>query len=236
MIRKVSLEGPQVRKARTNIADGLEGGEVFLYWDASVPPLLDLRRRLKAVSDFLDALIREGFSLAKSLELAAQWDAIFRKGSLLPVTHVDLRVACGGSLEEYRRIVGDLHRRLSEFIHGVVVHRRDEAIREGRREGREDPLVHPYRWLKPDLVPPASFLRCEPHLTVGLSGVVADPSRTDEEFRKAWLPYFSRSGQRETSLEEFNAEVDGWLPCLPVFDLPELTGEVRKGATTCGLL
>ena len=35
------------------------------------------------------------------------------------------------------------------------------------------------------------------------------------KFRKAWLPYFCRSGQRETSLEEFNEEVEGWLPLLP---------------------
>ena len=65
---------------------------------------------------------------------------------------------------------------------------------------REDPMVHPYRWLRPDLVPP---------LTPGGSGVLADPARIDEEFRKAWLPYFCRSGQRDTSLEEFDFEVEG---------------------------
>ena len=54
----------------------------------------------------------------------------------------------------------DVHRRLSDFIHQVVVHRRDEAI-------REEPLVHPYRWLRPDLVPPAPFLQCKPHLPPG---------------------------------------------------------------------
>ena len=44
----------------------------------------------------------------------------------------------------------------------------------------------------------------KPHLTPGGSRVLADPARIDEEFRKAWLPYFCRSGQRDTSLEEFN--------------------------------
>ena len=68
----------------------------------------------------------------------------------------------------------DVHRRLSDFIHLVVVHRRDEAIRGWRHWIREDPSVHPYRWLRPDLVPLASFLQCEP-----------DPARIDEEFRKA---------------------------------------------------
>ena len=42
--------------------------------------------------------------------------------------------------------------------------------------------------------------------------MLADRARIDEEFRKAWLPYFCRSGQRNTSLEEFNREVEGWLP------------------------
>ena len=85
------------------------------------------------------------------------------------------------------------------------------------------------------------FLQCKPHLTPGGVGVLADPARIDEEFRKAWLPYFCRSGQREASREEFALEVDGWLPLLPVVSLPELTGEMlaevkrREGATAGSL-
>ena len=87
-------------------------------------------------------------------------------------------------------------------------------------------MVHPYRWLRPDLVPPAPILQCEPHLTPDGSGVLSDPDRIDAEFRKAWLPYFCRSGQRETSLDEFSFEVDGWLPVLPEIHLPRLTGQM----------
>ena len=71
--------------------------------------------------------------------------------------------------------------------------------------------------------------------------MLADPSRVDEEFRKAWLPYFCRSGQRDSSLEEFDADVDGWLPLLPEVALPRLTGQMladvvrRKGATAGSL-
>ena len=50
--------------------------------------------------------------------------------------------------------------------------------------------------------------------------VLADPAKIDEEFRKAWLLHFCRSGQRDTSLEEFDLEVEGWLPLLPEVDLP----------------
>ena len=43
--------------------------------------------------------------------------------------------------------------------------------------------------------------------------------------------------KRDTSLEEFDREVDGWLPLLPEVYLPWLTGQMladvvqRKGAT-----
>ena len=55
------------------------------------------------------------------------------------------------------------------------------------------------------------------------------------------FPTFCRSGQRDTSLEEFNLEVDGWLPLLPEVALLRLTGQVlvdvaqRKGATAGSL-
>ena len=70
-------------------------------------------------------------------------------------------------------------------------------------------MVHPYKWFPPDLVLPVPFLQCEPRLTPDGSGVLADPPRIDEEFRKAWLPYFCRSVQRDTSHEEFDQESMG---------------------------
>ena len=75
-------------------------------------------------------------------------------------------------------------------------------------------------------------------ITPGGSGVLADLSRIDAEFRKAWLHHFCRSGQR---LEEFTHEVEGWLPLLPEVAWPLLTGEMlaevvhRKGATAGSL-
>ena len=85
------------------------------------------------------------------------------------------------------------------------------------------------------------FLQCKPHLTPGGSGVLADPARIDEEVRNARFLYFCRSGQRDTSLAEFDREVDGWLPLLPEVGLPRWTGQVladvvrRKGATAGSL-
>ena len=135
--------------------------------------------------DVLDAMIRDSISLARLVELTAQWDEIFRVGPVAPIAWEDFQLARSGGLGVCQRVVGDLHRRLSDFIHRVVVHRRDEAIRGWRNWLREDPLVRPYRWLRPDLVPPAPFLQCKPNLTHGGSGVLADPARIDQEFRKA---------------------------------------------------
>ena len=108
---------------------------------------------------------------------------------------------------ESRRLVGDLYCRLSDFIHVVVVYRRDVAITAWRSLLQEDPMVHPNKWLKPDLVPPAPSLQCQAHLTPGGSGVLADPAGMYEE--------------RETSLEEFSDEFEGWLPLSPEVSLPE---------------
>ena len=97
----------------------------------------------------------------------------------------------------------------------------------------EDPLVHPYKWLRPDLVPPAPFLQCEPHLPPGGSLVLADPAGIDE---RIGFPTFVALGKRRPA-----EEVDGWLPLLPVVSLPQLTGEmladvVRRKEATAGCL
>ena len=60
-----------------------------LYHGASTAPLLDLRRRFKAVVDLLSAMIRDGVSLARSVELAVQWDGILRVGPIHPITAED---------------------------------------------------------------------------------------------------------------------------------------------------
>ena len=160
--RVVKLGGPELRKARNNVADPLDRGDVFMYRASSVAPLLDLRRWLKVI--------------LRSLEPTVQNWCILRS---------------------YLRGVSD-------FIRRVVVYRGDEAVRGWTNWIREDPLVHSYKWLRSEMVPPDPFLQCQPHLTPGGSG----------EFRKAWLPFFCRSGQREASLEEFNEEVGDWLAAL----------------------
>ena len=200
LFRVVRLGGHQVRKAQANVADALDAADVFLYRDASISiaPLLDLRRRFKAVVDVLGAMIRSGISLSRSVELAVQWDRILALGPLYPVTLDDLSLDRGLDLGTLCHAASGVHRRLSDFVHQVVVHRRDEAIREWRSWLREDPLVHPYRWLRPDLVPPAPFLQCKPHLTPAGSGFLADPARivrNSEMLASLLMSFWTKGGQ-----------------------------------------
>ena len=241
MFRRVQLGGQWVRRARANAADALDAADVFLYRDFSIAPLLDMRRRNKAVMDILDAMIRYGVSLSRSVELTAQWDQILALGRCIRLLWMIFLLLGIWALVHFFNVAAGVHRRLCDFVRQVVVNRRNEAVRGWRNWLREDPLVHPYRWLRPDLVPPAPILQCEPCLTPDGSGVLSDPNQIDAEFRKAWLPYLCRSGQRETSLDEFGFEVDGWLPILPEIHLPRLTGQMladvvhRKGVSAGGL-
>ena len=65
--RVVRLGGHKVRKARGNAVVAHDASDVFLYRDSSIAPLLDIRRRFKAVMDVLDAMIRCGISHSLSL-------------------------------------------------------------------------------------------------------------------------------------------------------------------------
>ena len=94
LVRTVRLGGPEVRRALRNF----EGSDVFMYHDASTAVLLDLRRRFKAVVDVLRAVIRDGVTLARSLDFTVQWDGILRIGPVFPTTLQDLDMARNGGL------------------------------------------------------------------------------------------------------------------------------------------
>ena len=70
-MRTVRLGGPVVRSVRRNAADVGEVDDVSLYRDSSAAPVLDLRRKLKAILDLLDAIIRYGASFTRAVQVAA---------------------------------------------------------------------------------------------------------------------------------------------------------------------
>ena len=231
--RVVRFGGREVREARSSVADPLDGGDVFMHRDSSIAPLSDLRRRFQAVSDVLDGMSRTGVSLSRSQELTVQWERFLRIGLICIVTQVDLQSVVDRGLGEFRGVIEGLHGRVSDFISRVVYHRWDEAVRGWRSWIREDPLFYPCKWLRPVLVRLASpFLQCKPDFSPGVSGFLADTARIDEESRKAWLPFLCRYEQREASLEEFDVEVDGWLPLLHERSHPPTGGDLAEGLSS----
>ena len=139
-MRVVRLGGPEVRKARRNAADAHEGGDVFMYRDSSAALLLDLRRRAKAVMDVLDAMA----SLWHD-RLSSRLSGTRFFGWAQSILFLERVWSWLGVVGACRRVMGDLHCRLSDFIHRVVVHRRDEAIRRWRNWFREGLFVRPCR-------------------------------------------------------------------------------------------
>ena len=218
---------------------------VFMYRDSSIAPLFDPRRRIQAVMDVLDSMIRSGVSLPLSVELTVQWDKILSTGPVYPVTLDDLQSVREGGVSVSVSFVGLLetfiHCRLTDFVHRAVVHRREETKREWRIWLREDLLIHPFSgggltWFLVLLFFTVNLILFLVVLVCLL--ILLGLTRNSE---RLGFPSFCRSGQREASLEEFAEEVDGWLPLLPETSLLEPTGEMladvvrRKGATAGSL-
>ena len=52
------------------------------------------------------------------------------------------------------------------------------------------------------------------------------PHEIDEQFEKAWCPFFCRAGRGAVDVDEFAFEVDGWLPRLDVLRMLVSDGRV----------
>ena len=112
---------------------------------------------------------------------------------------------------------------ITGFMYNVVARRRD--FRVWRNLVLEDPPVHPYKWLRPDLVFPALFLTCDSEVTVDGSCVLVELSAIYEQFRKARLPFFCRRDRGSADLDSFSAAAEELTPLLDEVKLPPLSGE-----------
>ena len=65
----------------------------------------------------MGSMIRSGVFLARSVELTIQWDCIIRTGPVYPITLDDFQLVRDGRIGEFRGVVGDLHCRLTDFVH-----------------------------------------------------------------------------------------------------------------------
>ena len=78
----VGIGGKSTRRYRPSMIDPVHATEVHLYRSHSIAPLLALKKRLRCVACLLSAIIRDGFTLARGLELSRQWSCIARQGSV----------------------------------------------------------------------------------------------------------------------------------------------------------
>ena len=160
MLRVVRLGGHQVRKARANVADALDVADVFLYRDSSVAPLLEMRRSFNAVVDALGAMIRSGISLSRSVIGFSLWGRC-----ILLLWMIFLFIGVWTLVLSFMPLL--------MFIAVLVISSvRLWFIVVMRRFGVAEL----------DFFPPAPFLQCTPHLTLGGSGILSDPARIDDEF------------------------------------------------------
>ena len=90
---------------------------------------------LKAVICVLGGMIWRGVTLSRFRDFTGQWACILRAGPLHPGSR---DVFCKCRLVVLVSFTKEVHRRLCEFIHQVVVFRRDDAIRSWRNCLREE--------------------------------------------------------------------------------------------------
>ena len=106
---RVRLGGPKVRRVRATCSDPGDAALIDLYRDHSVAPLVDLRRRLRAVVDVIAAIGRSGFTVSRGLELTRQWDSKVAGRSQGGITADDLVRVAGLRLADMEASVVDLH-------------------------------------------------------------------------------------------------------------------------------
>ena len=112
---------------------------------------------------------------------------------------------------------------LNDFTEQVVVSRRETGLRKWTGWLREDLGARPYVRLWLDFDPPPPFLVIKDHLTEA-SRIWVEPHLFGAQFRKAWMPFFCRSGHPVVTTDQFLAFVGHLLPPEPLLDLPRITG------------
>ena len=191
---------------------------------SSLSPVLLFRRRLKSVADVLKGIRNKGFSQSRWDALVRYWGAVCRHGPCGPIVSLHpWENWIPPDLHGFYRWIFDSLDELNRFLRQAVIARRDEGIRRWKRWLREDLSSRPYAWLRPDFVPPSPFLVVKDPQAQS-SHVVVQPHLVDAEFRKAWMPYFCRSGHPQVSVDQFLGFIGHFLPQQGCLVLPRITG------------
>ena len=163
--------------------------------NSSLAPVVLFCRRLKSVADVLKGIWSEGFTQSRCDALLGYWEAVCRHGPCGPISSLrpwDKWIHPG--LHGFYKWVFDSLGLLNDFLRQVAVSRRDIGLRKWVSWLREDLSSRPYAWLRPDFVPPSPFLVVKDPETES-SRILVESHLIDAEYRKAWMPFFCRSGQ-----------------------------------------
>ena len=209
------------RVYRASQGDEVNVHRVQYYVNSSLAPVVLFRRRLKSVADVLKGIRSRGFTQSRWDALKGYWEAVCRHGPCGPISFVrpwDTWIHL--DLHGFYKWVFDSLGLLNDFHRQVVVSRRDFGIRKCGF-GRIQVLG---RMLGLGLIsfPLPLFL---------LSGILRRSHLGSEMslillmlFRKAWMPFFCRSGHPVVSADQFLDFVGHLLRQEPFLDLPRLTG------------
>ena len=112
----------------------------------------------------LKGIRKNGFSTVRWQALILRWAAVCRQGPTGPVVTLDpWRDWLPPDLHGFFAWVFDTLKVLDEFICRVASARKESAILSWKRWLNEDFSSRPFQWLRPDLVPPAPYLVCDPN-------------------------------------------------------------------------
>ena len=183
------------------------------FLNSSLAPVLRFRRCFVSVCNVLRGIRLHGFPEARMDALWSRWRAVVRLGtsglvtSFEPWTHW-----IPPDLHGFLQMAMDTLALLNEFVLKVVRHRQTSRSIAWSNWIREDLASRPYKWLRPEFVPPAPYLVCKPQDSPNGSGLLVHPALIEAHFRKAWMPYFRREGHPVVTVQAFLDFVwSGWL-------------------------
>ena len=224
---------------RMNRADEFNVTHSGFFVNSSLAPVLRFWRRFVSVCYVLKGIKVHGFSETRVIALWHRFCAVVRMGPTGPVTSFEPWTHwIPPDLHGFCKWAVDTLALLNEFVLKVVHHRQTARLQAWSNWIREDLTSHR---LRPEFVPLAPYLVCNPQDSPTGSGILVQPALIDAHFRKAWMPYFRRDGHPVVTPQAFLDFVGDHLPQEALLDLPILTGEelyeaaMAKKSTAGGL-
>ena len=128
------------------------------FLNSSLAPVLRFRRSFVSVCNVLRGIRLHGFSDAGVDALWNRWHAVVRLGPTGPVTSFDPWTHwIPPDLHGFYKWAMETLALLNEFVLKVVRHRKTSRSIAWSNWIREDLASRPYKWLRPEFVPPGSL-------------------------------------------------------------------------------